>query len=267
MRLMASGKTRNVHLAHLRGTHAELPRSDGPTASPSPLGSGWKRTTWIEPGGPTWRPCRCVVHGGGGRARGCAGARAISAWQGGVVSWNARALDVLAAGPPTPLINFPVPAPGIRLLLKDESAQPTGSLRHRHARALFRQAILAGLVTEGTTVVEATGGNAAVAQAWFARRLGFARPPPPSATGYAPTTQPTPTVPSRASPPAAPQAPSEETAQGQRRTAHRAIPREPRRAAQAGGGVGLPWRIQKIRRISPAGPSTPPTTRPACPRA
>ncbi|TMR93405.1 PLP-dependent cysteine synthase family protein [Nonomuraea basaltis] len=89
------------------------------------------------------------------------------------MSWNGRALDVLAAGSPTPLIDFPVPVPGVRLLLKDESAQPTGSLRHRHARALFRRAILDGLVTEGTTVVEATGGNAAVAQAWFARRLGL----------------------------------------------------------------------------------------------
>ncbi|MGN9836574.1 pyridoxal-phosphate dependent enzyme [Nonomuraea sp. H19] len=89
------------------------------------------------------------------------------------MSWTARALDVLAAGPPTPLIDLPVPAPGIRLLLKDESAQPTGSLRHRHARALFRQAIRDGLITEGTTVVEATGGNAAVAQAWFAQRLGL----------------------------------------------------------------------------------------------
>ncbi|MFB4272238.1 PLP-dependent cysteine synthase family protein [Nonomuraea sp. GTA35] len=85
------------------------------------------------------------------------------------MSWS----DVLAAGEPTPLIEFPVRAPGVRLLLKDESAHPTGSLRHRHARALFRRAILDGLVTEGTTVVEATGGNAAVAQAWFARRLGL----------------------------------------------------------------------------------------------
>ncbi|MFD0887115.1 pyridoxal-phosphate dependent enzyme, partial [Streptosporangium algeriense] len=72
-------------------------------------------------------------------------------------------------GEPTPLIDFPISAPGIRLLLKDESAQPTGSLRHRHARALFRRAVLDGSVTEGVTVVEATGGNAAVAQAWFAR--------------------------------------------------------------------------------------------------
>ncbi|MFI7450565.1 PLP-dependent cysteine synthase family protein [Nonomuraea sp. NPDC049714] len=89
------------------------------------------------------------------------------------MSWDVRALDLLQAGPPTPLIEFPVAVPGVRLLLKDESAQPTGSLRHRHARALFRQAVLDGLLGEGTTVVEATGGNAAVAQAWYARRLGL----------------------------------------------------------------------------------------------
>ncbi|MEU8107617.1 PLP-dependent cysteine synthase family protein [Nonomuraea muscovyensis] len=89
------------------------------------------------------------------------------------MTWETRALDLLRAGPPTPLIELPVAAPGVRLLLKDESAQPTGSLRHRHARVLFRQAVLDGLVTEGTPVVEATGGNAAVAQAWFARRLGL----------------------------------------------------------------------------------------------
>ncbi|MEU0567764.1 pyridoxal-phosphate dependent enzyme [Nonomuraea sp. NPDC005983] len=89
------------------------------------------------------------------------------------MSWDVRALDLLQAGPPTPLIEVPVQAPGVRLLAKDESVHPTGSMRHRHARALFRQAVLDGLVTEGTTVVEATGGNAAVAQAWFARRLGL----------------------------------------------------------------------------------------------
>ncbi|GAA3820007.1 PLP-dependent cysteine synthase family protein [Sphaerisporangium flaviroseum] len=89
------------------------------------------------------------------------------------MDWDTRALEVLAVGEPTPLIGFPVSAPGIRLLLKDESAQPTGSLRHRHARALFRRAVLDGSVTEGVAVVEATGGNAAVAQAWFARRLGL----------------------------------------------------------------------------------------------
>lgn len=90
-----------------------------------------------------------------------------------MTSWRAHALGVLAAGPPTPLIPLPLPGSGVRLLLKDESAQPTGSMRHRHARALLRRAVTDGLITEGTTVVEATGGNAAVAQAWFARRLGL----------------------------------------------------------------------------------------------
>ncbi|SDK35506.1 cysteine synthase A [Nonomuraea maritima] len=89
------------------------------------------------------------------------------------MDWDTRALDVLAAGEPTPLIELPLPAHGIKLLLKDESKQPTGSLRHRHARALFRRAVLDGSIAEGVTVVEATGGNAAVAQAWFARRLGL----------------------------------------------------------------------------------------------
>ncbi|MGA5756688.1 PLP-dependent cysteine synthase family protein [Nonomuraea bangladeshensis] len=89
------------------------------------------------------------------------------------MTWTTAALALLGPKPPTPLIEFPVAAPGVRLLLKDESWQPTGSLRHRHARALFRRAIAEGLITEGTTVVEATGGNAAVAQAWFARRLGL----------------------------------------------------------------------------------------------
>lgn len=74
------------------------------------------------------------------------------------MSWRLRALESLHAGPPTPLIEFPVREPGVRLLLKDESAQPTGSLRHRHARALFLQAVRDELIGEGTTVVEATGG-------------------------------------------------------------------------------------------------------------
>ncbi|MET9337299.1 pyridoxal-phosphate dependent enzyme [Nonomuraea sp. NPDC003804] len=89
------------------------------------------------------------------------------------MSWREWALALLdEPDGPTPLIEFPTGGP-VRVLLKDESAHPTGTMRHRHARALFRRAIREGLVTEGMTVVEATGGNAAVAQAWFARRLGL----------------------------------------------------------------------------------------------
>ncbi|MFI7629222.1 pyridoxal-phosphate dependent enzyme [Microbispora rosea] len=74
----------------------------------------------------------------------------------------------------TPLREFPLPgAWGVRLRLKDESAQPTGGLKHRLARALFAQAIIDGRITEGTTVVDATGGPMAVAEAYFARLLGL----------------------------------------------------------------------------------------------
>ncbi|GAA2453438.1 PLP-dependent cysteine synthase family protein [Actinomadura vinacea] len=90
--------------------------------------------------------------------------------------WAARAVRRLTAEReehgPTPLIRFPLPAEwGVTLLFKDESAHPTGSLKHRAARALFRHAIATGRIAEGTAVVEATGGNAAVAQAHFARLL------------------------------------------------------------------------------------------------
>jgi cysteine synthase A len=92
--------------------------------------------------------------------------------------WAAAAIRRLdaerdAAGP-TPLIRFPLPRDwGVTLHLKDESAHPTGNLKHRAARALFRHAIATGRITEGTTVVEATGGNAAVSQAFMARLLGL----------------------------------------------------------------------------------------------
>ncbi|MEU4542522.1 pyridoxal-phosphate dependent enzyme [Nonomuraea dietziae] len=89
------------------------------------------------------------------------------------MSWKEWALALLdEQEEPTPLVEFPAGG-SVTVLMKDESVHPTGTMRHRHARALFRQAIAEGLVTEGTTVVEATGGNAAVAQAWFARRLGL----------------------------------------------------------------------------------------------
>lgn len=92
--------------------------------------------------------------------------------------WAATAIrrltdDAEAVGP-TPLMPFPLPdGCGAALYLKDESAQPTGSLKIRAARAMFRHAIASGRITEDTTVVEATGGNAAVAQAYVARLLGL----------------------------------------------------------------------------------------------
>lgn len=62
---------------------------------------------------------------------------------------------------------------GIDLYLKDETVHPTGSLKHRLARSLFLYALVNGQLRRGTTVIEATSGNTAVSEAYFARMLGL----------------------------------------------------------------------------------------------
>lgn len=74
----------------------------------------------------------------------------------------------------THLHQLPLPEEwGIDVYLKDESVHPTGSLKHRLARSLFLYALANGWLREGSTVVEATSGNTAVAEAYFARMLGL----------------------------------------------------------------------------------------------
>ena len=92
--------------------------------------------------------------------------------------WRDWAVGVLrderASSIPTPLARFPLPAEwGIDLYLKDESAHPTGSLKHRLARSLLMQALVDGDIAEGTTLVEASSGSTAVSEAYFARALGL----------------------------------------------------------------------------------------------
>ncbi|MGP3991913.1 PLP-dependent cysteine synthase family protein [Streptomyces sp. 3N207] len=72
----------------------------------------------------------------------------------------------------TPLRRFPLPEDWhVDLYLKDESQQPTGSVKHRLARSLFLDAIVRGRIHEGTTVVEASAGSTAISEAYFARQL------------------------------------------------------------------------------------------------
>ena len=74
----------------------------------------------------------------------------------------------------THLLPFPLPEEwGVDLYLKDESAHPTGSLKHRLARSLFLYAVCNGWIDAGTTVVEASSGSTAVSEAYFARMLGL----------------------------------------------------------------------------------------------
>ncbi len=90
----------------------------------------------------------------------------------------ARALAVLdrdrRRAPETPLLALTLAAaPTIDLYMKDESAHPTGSLKHRLARSLFTSGIVAGVIREGRPLVEASSGSTAVSEAYFARLLGL----------------------------------------------------------------------------------------------
>lgn len=63
--------------------------------------------------------------------------------------------------------------PGIPLYLKDESAHPTGSLKHRLARSLFLYALCNQWIGPETTLIEASSGSTAVSEAYFAQMLGL----------------------------------------------------------------------------------------------
>lgn len=74
----------------------------------------------------------------------------------------------------THLFPLELPAlPGIELYLKDESTHPTLSLKHRLARSLFLYGLCNGWIDQNTTVIEASSGNTAVSEAYFARMLGL----------------------------------------------------------------------------------------------
>ena len=92
-------------------------------------------------------------------------------------AWTAAAIrkleDEAASTPDTPMLELHLPAfTGVRFLLKDESAHPTGSLKHRLARSLLLYALCSGRLRAGQAVVDASSGSTAISEAWFARMLG-----------------------------------------------------------------------------------------------
>ena len=93
-------------------------------------------------------------------------------------SWTADALMCLrqeaARSADTHLLHVELPAfPGIAFYFKDESAHPTGSLKHRLARSLYLYALCNGRLQPGQPVVDASSGSTAISEAWFARLLGL----------------------------------------------------------------------------------------------
>ncbi|WP_245944912.1 PLP-dependent cysteine synthase family protein [Pelagibacterium lacus] len=92
--------------------------------------------------------------------------------------WAQRAIALLEAegrrSADTHLVSVPMPAfPDLGFYFKDESAHPTGSLKHRLARSLFLYGICNGKITEGITLTEASSGSTAVSEAYYARLLGL----------------------------------------------------------------------------------------------
>ncbi|MGA8276716.1 MAG: PLP-dependent cysteine synthase family protein [Rhodanobacteraceae bacterium] len=74
----------------------------------------------------------------------------------------------------THLLRIDLPAfPDITFYFKDESAHPSGSLKHRLARSLFLYALCNGRLQSGQSVVDASSGSTAISEAWFARMLGL----------------------------------------------------------------------------------------------
>lgn len=74
----------------------------------------------------------------------------------------------------THLISVPLPALSrIKLYIKDKSTHITGSLKHRLARSLFLYALCNGWVRRDTPIIEASSGNTAISEAYYARLLGL----------------------------------------------------------------------------------------------
>jgi cysteine synthase len=75
----------------------------------------------------------------------------------------------------TPLVQLQriVPAGSARVLIKLESANPTGSMKDRVAKAMVEAALRDGRLMPGGTVVEYTGGTTGVSLAYVCAALGL----------------------------------------------------------------------------------------------
>ena len=93
--------------------------------------------------------------------------------------WTGRPLDdpMVAAIGNTPLVPLPSivrnAGGGFELWAKAEHLNPTGSVKDRAARGIVVDAIAAGRLGPGRTLLDASSGNTAVAYAMLGARLGF----------------------------------------------------------------------------------------------
>lgn len=83
--------------------------------------------------------------------------------------------DLVATIGNTPLVelNRISPNPDVRILVKLESANPTGSIKDRTALSLIDDAERRGLIRPGDTIMEPTSGNTGISLAMICRVRGY----------------------------------------------------------------------------------------------
>ncbi|MEV4421626.1 cysteine synthase family protein [Patulibacter sp. NPDC049589] len=83
--------------------------------------------------------------------------------------------DIVQSIGHTPLIELKrlSPKPGVRIWAKLESANPTGSVKDRVAKALIEDAEERGTIKPDSIILEPTSGNTGIALAMICRRKGY----------------------------------------------------------------------------------------------
>jgi [CysO sulfur-carrier protein]-thiocarboxylate-dependent cysteine synthase len=83
--------------------------------------------------------------------------------------------DIVEAIGNTPLVELKrlSPKPGVRIYVKLESANPTGSVKDRVARSLIEDAEEKGAIQPGQTILEPTSGNTGISLAMICSRKGY----------------------------------------------------------------------------------------------
>jgi cysteine synthase B len=83
--------------------------------------------------------------------------------------------DIVQAIGHTPLVELKrfSPKPGVRLYVKLEGANPTGSVKDRVARSMIEDAEATGAIQPGQTILEPTSGNTGISLAMICSRKGY----------------------------------------------------------------------------------------------
>jgi cysteine synthase len=83
--------------------------------------------------------------------------------------------DIVQAIGNTPLVELRrlSPKPGVRIYVKLESYNPTGSVKDRVARSMIERAEEDGLIRPGQTILEPTSGNTGISLGMICRRKGY----------------------------------------------------------------------------------------------